>query len=176
MTNRLDGFVFGQGKFKDVPPCEVPDAYLLTQWQALKAVPEGHEYRETFDAICAELEARGKLPEAPVQRQPPNNAAFRVPPPIPAAEAARRARAHANGAAQASVGPPAAPRSHQTAPPVLMPCGHPTEDLTPVEGSWKGLCRGCDRLQRALTGLASGNAADILLAFEAEIRGFKGTA
>jgi hypothetical protein len=173
MTSRLDGFVFGKGKYRDVPPCEVPDAYLLAQHASLKGVPEGHEYRETFDAIVAELDARGKLPEE-TAKAPANAAVFRVPAPIPAAEAARRARAAANGTAvgspEATQSPPAPRAGHST----LMPCGHPTADLKPVQGSWRGVCAGCQRLERYRMAIAGGQEpADALLAFEAEIRGYK---
>lgn len=172
MTSRLSGFVFDRGKYKGVPPCEVPDAYLLTQWSALKDVPEGHELREVHEAVREELEGRGKLPAA-APKAATNPEAFRVPAPIPAAEAARRARAFANGHADPSVGPPAVSHAPSRSRTALMPCGHPTEDLKPVEGSWKGVCGGCERLQRALAALPTGDAAAVLLDFEAEIRGFK---
>ena len=43
-----------------------------------------------------------------------------------------------------------------------------------MQGSWRGACSGCERLERIrMTIVAGADPAEALLAFEAEIRGYK---
>lgn len=173
--NETAPFVIDRGMYegKSIDDPAIPDEYLLAQQHNLRNVPEGHELRVALDAFTAELDRRGR--GADVSPPAPPQGMFRVGAPISAAEAARRARAatarHAAGAAPEA---PDAPVARPAAVSALMPCGHPTSDLGRAEGSWRGVCKGCERLERARARLSTGeDAHDILLEFEAEIRGYK---
>lgn len=170
----ISAFRFDKGPHRDKAPSQAPTDYLLKVRKELRSVPPGHELREVLDAVVSELRLRGV--EDLAEKAPINEDAFRVPPPIPAAEAERRAR-RAVAATDSPVGAPAAPRllpASSPGPTTLMPCGHPTGDLRPVQGSWRGVCGACERLEQYRMAIAGGqDPAEALLLFEAEIRGFK---